>query len=1387
MKGKLNTKTLLKMLREEEIRSWFDLGLFIDRFREQNEHDERGKWESFPDFSDRLNRGGLGFITFHYMVDGVTVEIGKYASLFEKNYPGIPIHYIGGAFKNKSETLISSRYRKHTIGELQGFNEWDLYESFFLTELERGSATYNDLIIKLWSQTLRIIEKLGNYIEKQKIAQLYLVNICSNPGNVAAAIALVILSEFLHIPVINNNHDFYFEGGHSKFDKKAKGLKKGPRDFFFTNAHLGEIFSIIELIYPWESKYWINVNINRTQSDYLIRYKGHNPARVVGIGTAVDTSVFSKKDKRRNINAIIQFETILARYRERLVSYSVDDVESGELVSEANPKPILIGNKTGPIEKFIAENIIFLQPTRIISRKRIELGFSLLLKILENQDIRNRLITTPNLKITLLISGPIASGHFDYYKKLVKRFGELLGEIPEEFRNRIFLAFLLGELDKNSFLERFEQPIEIPDLYNIASLILLPSKTEGRGLPIIEATACGTPIFCRRYDPEEVYSEVIGEHLGESERLKVFEFRGKKISKRIVSTIIERVFFPHKFTSETMHNKRVVERRYSMHALGENINLIVRKLHTQLQPETHERSEAGKALKDFEKEISFSNPDLEFLIRKKNRHYLPGYGRLSFMLMLKSLIDPSFFRSEQQKVRGSIFYFAMGIIRDETDPQATPTEKLDIFFNAVNNLFYITEGEVEIRHDHSMSYRHRNRNNYLYQKFTFQELTGVVNILYLRIIKPEPHIQVNLSTQFFTDWNLALLQLSASNYLAIDNRELLIEKLQTNVPFAYFPGEFIMYELEFFALQSIRSRLQLPIEKELTRELLEEKKGEIAPIYIFAQQKRLGKQLNRNEIEDYIRCGLSNELKLLYEFALVQIIPTQQLCVGIHFNLLGEYPVKILREIREKGGFLLTNRRHAAFMTDFVNLDRFHIGRVQTAFSASIMGIPEGSGYIQYVPAGIRPTLAYPTPIQTANDLNRTLQGEAFRALKEKIGEEAVMRAIADDAEERGSPVIHVIKSLNEAHKAPGPVKCAYISGLYDDGNPYNGVYAKINLREQRWNFTAVSTRKKPVRVLEFVKNFEITSGKKVRLAWNGGYILNAELAGKLGLPGSYIGSPLGLIITDGTCHCPPLFNKAALFIDNQGSADIRRVGCNNGITLKIGGDMIVLTSKNYNLVEPGNEIAYYDLMYSEKSIFGDGRTIVRLSGRTIKEIIQTRKGEAVKVIPVGLTLSFPENRVPVGIRVEQDAEITIPGFENIRHAIEAGPMLLENGVTSVDMVKEGWKTRNSIATQAARLDYLDMRGPKIAVGMNEEGELVVLTVNGRIRESVGATHIDMADILVKQGMKKAMGFDPGGSSTLFVEGEVMNISPYNQEYEYNVYAMSPQTRAVSNAVIGYL
>ena len=797
----MNTQELISQLKSENINTWFDLGIFIDKVRDaQQIVNPLKQGTSFESYKKKLSSGGVGFLTYQFAVDGVTVEIQKYSIALRTVLPDVQIHYLAGEFNPSADQFIDPSIIKHELESLIGFDNWPLYPEFFFVHLERGSKEYNRLIVKYWKEVIQLVADLGAYIEKHNLRLLYLINVCSNPGNISLSLAMVLLSEYLEIPVINNNHDYYWEGGNRKIDIKTKHLRTGPRDFFFKNSHLGEVFSLVEVLYPWESRRWINVNINRNQTNHLININGHNPANVCEIGTAVDTTRYTTLTKRKKIKAFIQVQAMLSLYTKNLRVTTAK-----KFISQKNKKeqPLLIGWSKSSSFDFVNNNIVFLQPTRLMPRKRIEVGFKLIKGLFDLDKFTAKFQSNPDLTLTFLITGPIPMGQSEYTLTLIQLFDDLLKELSPKFRSKVYLGFLFSEFDKERFTSRFEDPVDIPELYNIASLIMLPSETEGRGLPLIEATACGIPIFCRRYYPENVYSEVIGEHLGEEDRLKVLEFDGKYISDKLIEKIISRVFFPQNYIEEVEHNKRVVENRYSINSLQQNLDAILHRLYLQHLNNSKSLGITKKATDAYLKKISFRNKDTAYLINDQNRHYLPGHGRLAFMNNLKSLIDPSFFRVEEQQIRASAMRFARKLVAEDPKGETSSVETLNAFYNAVDNIFKYSKGQVDIRHDHSFSYRHRNRNYFPYQDLTQQELTGLINMLYNKIAKPTGNQKFKISPHFFTDWNLALFQLTNSMNLAIDDRVRLVKKLKDNIPIGYFPGEYIKYELEFFVLQPI--------------------------------------------------------------------------------------------------------------------------------------------------------------------------------------------------------------------------------------------------------------------------------------------------------------------------------------------------------------------------------------------------------------------------------------------------------------------------------------------------------------------------------------------------------------------------------------------------------
>jgi glycosyltransferase involved in cell wall biosynthesis len=1377
---------MLASLREEKVATWFDLGLLLDRLREDRPRPLGRGPTDFPTFKRDI-ASGIGIVTFDFGIDGVSMEIAKYAEALRVSLENPKIHYISGHFDELLEHVIAPTDTWHTVETMQGFDKWPSYRDFFSRKLERGGRRYNKLIGTLWSEVLNVCEKLGGIIEENDIRLLFLANTNSNPGNVGVALATVFVSEHLGIPVVNNCHDFYWEGGASAVERAVDGTARGPRDHFFTNAHVGEIFSVIEMLYPWESRNWFSACINTAQVDTVRERFGHNPANISEIGTAIDTHRYTILDRHRTKEAWGQVAEILSAGRAKLPARAVGDVLAAKKFTAETRRPMLISGKKQAHVDFANANTVLLQATRIISRKRIELNFKLIEKLFGNPRFLKTFLDHPEEKLTLLISGPVARGNDAYLERLIGEFSKLVPRLPTAVRNRVYVAFLFSEFDQKKFRARYSEPIGMPELYNIASLAVLPSKTEGRSLPLIEAAACGVLILARRYEPAEVFSAVVGENLAQEDRLDITVFKGTQFKDSTIADLSERMLSTNRAEDIHRHNRQVVERRFSIEVLTHDLDQILERLHLQLQEPKRWMKRADEAMQQFAEQVAVKSPKLEALLETQKREYLPGFGRMGFMLMLKSLIDPSYFRIEEQRLRGMAFEFATQLMHETSQARDLDPGNCADFYNTVDSLFLVRDGELPIQVDHSLAYRHRNRRRHGYREFTPQELTGVIASIHRDAFGPLPSIEVpHEATHQMANWAAMVERCFGGGVPEIDDRDFLYERLGENVPVVIFTGTLIEHELEVFVLQAARRRLGLGIHEELT-EKQARRIDRLAPITIIERRERLPGGVSAQSLERYLVDEAEWELRFLYERGACRVVASEQTSVGIDFRQVGTKALDVLDEVRTAKGFVVALRPHAAMTTDAATLDRFHIGRATDPTTANILGITLGASYVAWAPAGLRPTLAYPTPVQTAKSLSETLHSRRFARLRKRLGGAKLRTALREDAVSRGSRVEDLLTRLGKSKRSKrGRVESEALNGVYTDGSPWSGVIASVPPSRRPLRYAILSSNRGNQTVPEFVRRFNRSRSRRAQIAWNGGYILNPELVGKLGLPESYIGSPLGLIISNGKLLSPPLFNKPAFLVGEDRKLSIRRVSCEQGLTLRARRTIIELGPETRNLENPGADPCFYDLFHDSPTLPGDGRSIVRLVGNRIMEIANTKSGENPAVLPVGLVISFPAGGVPSEWEVGRTLAIEVAGLDGIANAVEAGPLLLDDGKIAIDMEHEGWKTRASIQTQAARIDYLDMRGPKIAIGLDNRGKLVVLAVNGRIRESVGATHIDMAEILFERGMRSAMGFDPGGSATLVVGKEILNISPYNHEYERNVYSLPPEPRSVANAVIGY-
>lgn len=126
---------------------------------------------------------------------------------------------------------------------------------------------------------------------------------------------------------------------------------------------------------------------------------------------------------------------------------------------------------------------------------------------------------------------------------------------------------LIGKFGlKNKIIKTgFVSEDELVNIYNLASLTIIPSFYEGFGLPLLESMACGTPvvcsdvaslseigkgvaIFCNPHDPVDISNKINGS-IGIKARKKDF---GQKLLKHVAR------FTWEKTAKETMHVYRKV-------------------------------------------------------------------------------------------------------------------------------------------------------------------------------------------------------------------------------------------------------------------------------------------------------------------------------------------------------------------------------------------------------------------------------------------------------------------------------------------------------------------------------------------------------------------------------------------------------------------------------------------------------------------------------------------------------------------------------------------------------------------------------------------------------------------------------------------------------------
>ncbi|MEO7659306.1 MAG: phosphodiester glycosidase family protein, partial [Pyrinomonadaceae bacterium] len=102
-------------------------------------------------------------------------------------------------------------------------------------------------------------------------------------------------------------------------------------------------------------------------------------------------------------------------------------------------------------------------------------------------------------------------------------------------------------------------------------------------------------------------------------------------------------------------------------------------------------------------------------------------------------------------------------------------------------------------------------------------------------------------------------------------------------------------------------------------------------------------------------------------------------------------------------------------------------------------------------------------------------------------------------------------------------------------------------------------------------------------------------------------------------------------------------------------------------------------------------------------------------------------------------------------------PQLIRNG--NIDITWELEKSSKS---------FVETRHPRTAVAKLKDGKFLMITIDGRSDQSAGIDLYDLSAYLLEIGAIDAINLDGGGSTTMYLNGKVVN-TPSDKEGERKV------------------
>ncbi len=311
-----------------------------------------------------------------------------------------------------------------------------------------------------------------------------------------------------------------------------------------------------------------------------------------------------------------------------------------------------------------------------------------------------------------------------------------------------------------------------------------------------------------------------------------------------------------------------------------------------------------------------------------------------------------------------------------------------------------------------------------------------------------------------------------------------------------------------------------------------------------------------------------------------------------------------------------------------------------------------------------------------------------------------------------------------------------------------------------------------PPQVLALAPTSEIAKAKGAFAAINGGFYR---------LEGIYAGSCSGILKVDGEWLSSPRLERAALgWNKKDGSVLIDRVGWRGEVKWK--NSRIYLDGINQPALK--DKVILYTSSFAPSTLTPSGSLDLQLS--STYQILAFNKSGNTPIPENGYVIAigeeYPDIVTPfeVGKKLELSLQVvpiihpkSAARWNSFDDIVGGTPLLVDNGQVITDFSAE--KTRTS---------FLLERHPRTAVGIKADGHWLFVVIDGRQPEiSLGMTMNELARFMHSIGSVSAINFDGGGSSTLYLNGSVINIPSISEE---DVLREEGVERPVSDAILIY-